>query len=232
MFLYIKINNILNKDKLIELQIQNYSDIRAFIVSLPIYGSDVILERFRPNRDKYSVGKIHESLIKIHMNTFCKRIDEKFHLEETMGDRKKKSINLNNNNIVNIDSPKSSNTNNYLFDFKKSKIPVSVKSSPVIQGEEFNKGLASDSSSNLSNIFKGYSIKYIKILGIVLFILTFLLPSNMFLIMIFQMDKIKRKIYFLRNGYLILNNMLYTKFYVTEGVLTNSMFFLFSYNNL
>ena len=77
---------------MIELQIQNYSDIRAFIVSLPIYGSDVILERFRPNRDKYSVGKIHESLIKIHMNTFCKRIDEKFHLEETMGDRKKRVL--------------------------------------------------------------------------------------------------------------------------------------------
>ena len=46
-----KNKNILTKDKLIELQVQNYSAIRAFIISLPIYGRDVILERFRPNGD-------------------------------------------------------------------------------------------------------------------------------------------------------------------------------------
>jgi len=222
-----KTNSILTKDKLIELQIQHFSSIRNFIVSLPIYGRDVILERFRPNGDKYSVGKIHESLIKIHMSTFCKRIDEKFHFGENMKNMKKKSIYLNANNNSNIDSPKSSNTNNYFFDFKKPSIPLSVKPSPAIQREEFNKGLSSDSSSTLSNIFKGYSIKYIKILGIVLFVLTFLLPSIMFIIMILQMDKIKRKIEFLNNGYLIFNNILYTKFYVTEGVLTNSMPFYF-----
>ena len=51
-----------------------------------------MLERFRPNGDKYSVGKVHESLIKIHMSTFCKRIDEKFHLKENMGNREKKSM--------------------------------------------------------------------------------------------------------------------------------------------
>ena len=220
-------NNILTKDKVIELQVQNYSSIRNFIVSLPIYGRDVILERFRPNGDKYSVGKVHESLIKIHMSAFCKRIDEKFNLGENMKNMKKKSITLNINNNSNIDSPKSSNTNNYLFDFKKSDLPLSVKSSPAIQGEEFNRGFSSDSSSTLSNIFKGYSIKYIKILGMALFLLTSLLTANMFIVMVVQLDKIKRKIEFLRNGYLILNNILYSKFYVTEGVLTNSMIFYF-----
>ena len=79
-----KINNILTKDKLIELQVENYTDIRNFIESLPIYGRDVILERFRPNGDKYSVGKVHESLIKIHMNIFFKRIDEQFNLGENI----------------------------------------------------------------------------------------------------------------------------------------------------
>jgi len=220
-----KNKNILNKDKINELQGQNYSSIRYFITSLPIYGKDVILERFRANGDKYSVGKIHESLIKIHMITFCKRIDEKFHLKEFM--RNRKSINLNINNNAYIDSPKSSNTNNYLFHSKDSSMASSVQSSPTIQGEELNKGITSDPSSNLSNIFKGYSIKYIRILGMILFFLTFLLPSNMFIIMVLQMDKIKRKIEFLRNGYLILNYILYSKFYVTEGVLANSMPFYF-----
>ena len=222
-----KNNNILNKDKLMELQVQNYYNIRAFIISLPIYGRDVILEKFRPNGDKYSVGKVHESLIKIQMNKFCKRIDENFHLEENMRIRKKKSINLNINNNVNIDSPKSSNTSNLLFHSKDSTKSSSKQSSPSIQGEESNKGVSSDSSSTLSNIFKGYSIKYIKILGVIFFFLTFLLPANMFIIIIFQMDKINRKIELLKKGHLILNCILYTKFYVTEGVLTNSLPFYY-----
>ena len=222
-----KTKNLLTKDKLIELQMQKYYIIRNFIFSLPIYGKDVILERFRPNGDKYSVGKINESLIKINMSNFLKNLDEKFHLKENIRNRKKKNINLNANNSINIDSPKSSNTNNYLFGSKKSTLPSSSQLSHAIQGVEFNKGPTSDSSSTLSNIFKGNSIKYIKILGVVLFLFTILLTLSMFLIMIFQMKRIKKKIEFLRNGHLILSYILYTKFYVTEGVITNSLYFYF-----
>ncbi len=68
---------------------------------------------------------------------------------------KKKSDKLNINNNTHIDSPKSSSTNNLLFPYKES---MSAQSSSTIQGEEFNKGLISDSSSTLSNIFKGNSI--------------------------------------------------------------------------
>ena len=115
----------------------------------------------------------------------------------------------------------------YLFGYKDSTISSLAKSSSDIQGEELNKGLSSDSSSNLSNIFKGYSIKYIKILGGISFLLTFLLPTNMFMMMIFQMNGMKRKMEFLRNGCLILIYMFYTKFFVTEGVLANSLPFYF-----
>jgi len=52
---------------------------------LPLYGKDVNLERFRPNGDKYSVGKVHMSLIKIQMSNFCKRVDEKLHLSPNLG---------------------------------------------------------------------------------------------------------------------------------------------------
>ena len=45
----------------------------------------------------------------------------------------------------------------------------------------------------------------------------------MFISIILQMDKMKRKIELLTNGYLILDYILYIKFYITEGVLTNSI---------
>ena len=67
-------------------------------------------------------GKIYDSLIKAHMSTFCKSIDEKFHFEENMRNRKSISLKVNN---ANINSPKSSNTNNYLFGSKDSTIPSS-----------------------------------------------------------------------------------------------------------
>jgi hypothetical protein len=54
-------------------------EIKNFIFSLPMYGGDVNLEKFRPTGDKYSASKIHESLLKIHISTFCKRIEETYH---------------------------------------------------------------------------------------------------------------------------------------------------------
>ena len=60
-----KNNNLLTKEKVIELQANNYIEIRNFVFDLPMYGSDVALEKFRPNGDRYSASKITESLIEI-----------------------------------------------------------------------------------------------------------------------------------------------------------------------
>ena len=109
---------------------------------MPIYGKDVYLERFRPNGDKYSVGKVPMSLIKIHMSNFLKRIDKKFQLEQNFGNKAKKSINLNINNNSHINSPKSTSTNNLLLPYK-SRVSTSKKSSYTIEGEYINKWLAS-----------------------------------------------------------------------------------------
>ena len=88
-------NNILTKEKILELHVLNYSDIRNFIFSLPIYGSDIALEKFRPNGDKYSASKITESLIKIQLSQFCKRLDERFHIDQNTKKKKNKIINDN-----------------------------------------------------------------------------------------------------------------------------------------
>ena len=89
-----KKNILLTKEKIIELQEHNYIDIKNFINSLPKYGKDVDLQRFTPNREKYSASKISESLIKIKQNQFCKLLEENFYLEKNL---KKKKI---KNNIL------------------------------------------------------------------------------------------------------------------------------------
>ena len=91
-----KNKNVLTKEKVTELQAHNYSDIRAFISSLPIYGKDVNLEKFRPNGEKYSCGKMPVSLIKINMSIFCKRLEEEFNLKQNLR-MPRKNIDLNFN---------------------------------------------------------------------------------------------------------------------------------------
>ena len=207
---------LLTKEKILELQVYNYLEIKNFIFSLPLYGSDVVLERFRPNGDKYSASKITESLIKIQISHFCKRIDEKFKVEENKIKKKNKNIHDINNHI---ESPKSSNTNNYLFSSTISSSQELSKPNSTLQNEEMNKGLSSDSSSTLTNIFKANTINYIKILINFTFIGTFILILIEFLITFNHINKLKKKIEFLKNSYIILNNMLYTKHFVTEGVI-------------
>ena len=213
-------NNILTKEKIIELQVFNHSDIRNFIFSLPIYGSDVALERFRPNGDKYSASKITESLIKIQLSHFCKRMEERLHLDQNFKKKKNKNI---NDSFNQIESPKSANTNNYLYSTNSSSLPETSHSSSNIQGEDLNKGLSSDSSTALSNIFKANTINYIKILINFTFLSTAALLFLEFFITIGHIKKLKRKINFLQNGYTILTNMLYTKHYITEGVVAQKL---------
>jgi hypothetical protein len=212
--------NILTKEKIAELQVHNYESIRNFIFSLPMYASDVGLERFRPNGEKYSASKISESLIKIKLNKFCKMLEDKYHIEQNMRKIKVKIPNLNNNQI---ESPKSSNTNNVLNPGYESSPASNNINSTGTQGEELNKGLTSDTSSTLSNVFKADSIKYIRILVFFTFIETLLLLVLEFVIMYHGLNRLKIKIDYVGKGFVILKDIVYIKLFVTEGVLANSL---------
>ena len=215
----------LTKEKILELQANNFIEIKNFIFSLPIYGSDVSLEKFRPNRDKYSASKITEPLIKIHLTDFCKRIDEVAGIEKIIKRKNKKNINQNNTQTI---SPISINNDNYLS--LENTSDEKVNSSSFVEKEDGNKGLLSDSSSSLSNIFKGNSIHYITYLFNLTFFLTLVLLLIEFLVTYNHLNKLESKIYYMNNGYKILNNIFYTKHFITEGVLTNSVSFYFPAN--
>ena len=208
----------LTKEKILELQTRNYIEIKNFIFSLPLYGSDVALERFRPNGDKYSASKITESLIKIHLTDFCKRLDEVVGIDKILKRKNKKNVNQG------IAQPLSStiiSNDNYFTSENNSPSSAQIKSYALMEKEEGNKGLISDSSSSLSNLFKGNTINYISYLIDSTFILTVILIIIEFLITYNHLKKIKSKVDYVSNGYRILNNILYAKHFVTEGVLSN-----------
>jgi hypothetical protein len=201
----------LTKEKILELQVQNYPEIKNFIYSLPIYGSDVGLEKFRPNGEKYSAYKMTESLIRIQVNNFCKRVDEKLRLDQNFKRKKNKNI---SSNVSHINSPHTSNNDNYLMSPNESSLNNASRQSSNMQGEDANKGLISDTSSTLANIFKSNTINYIKILSRLIFFGTFILILIDFLIVYKNLYELKKKINILQNGYIILNDMLYTKYFL------------------
>ena len=216
----------LTKEKILELQGCNSFEIKKFISSLPLYdATEIALERFMPNGEKYSASKITESLINIQVSNFCKRIDEKVGSEQLMNMKKKHNIINKEENAINLESPKSASINNLLIQNNSSASNTSsvASTSASSQGEEVNKGIISDSSSTLVNLFKVESINYIKILVGLSFLCIILLVVIEFIVVYRHINNIKVKIDFLHNGFIILNDLLYTKFFLTEGVLFNGM---------
>ena len=210
-----KIKNILTKEKILELQVHHFTEIKNFIFSLPIYSLDVSLEKFSPNGAKYSASKLTDSLIRMHVSSFCKRINEIHNFEQNIKMR-------NNNDLINnsyLNSPKSSSFNNLLISPKASSHSVPSPAPVVNQGEDINKGIISDSSSTLINLFKANSIEYIRILVFITFFSIIILIIISFIIVYKYFNNMKTKIDFLKNGFIILDDLLYTKFFVTEGIL-------------
>ena len=91
------------------------------------------------------------------------------------------------------------------------------------QKEEMNKGISSDSSSALSNVFTSYSVKYLGLLMLVNFSLFIILVTLEFIVKYRHINKIIMKIDFLHSGYKLTNNLLYAKFFITEGVIANTL---------
>ena len=180
---------VLTKEKLNEIQGEDYIFINNVINSLPFYGKDVQLERYRPNKEKYPVGKIQEPNIKIIVSKFCKEIEKKKNII------KKLNFGNNSNNLNDeLESPKKNISDNLT--------------------REFN----TDTSTSLSNIFNAKSIYYIKLLSLLIIILIIALIILEFIMTYFKLNDIKARIEYLEYGYQLLSIMVYIKYFISEAV--------------
>ena len=115
----------LTKEKLMEIQTKDSKEIENFINQLTFYGEDVFMEKHRPNKEKYSIGKGKEPLIKISTDKFIKRIEKNISSNPELmmrykGIKNDESRNRENNmNIINHEF--SSDTSNFLANIFKSK---------------------------------------------------------------------------------------------------------------
>ena len=204
-----KIDVILSKEKILELQGQDYLYIKNFIFSLPFHGMEISLEKHRPNREKYSAGKMTEPLIKIEVSKFIKRIEDKILSNPNLFKKlRQSSIKHNTPNELNF-------INNELIDSPKSTKKENNK-------DDLNKDM-SDVSSKLSKLFDNYSINLFAIVSFALYGLIMIFSIVEFVVTYRQMNEIERNLDFFEKGTNLTNIMLYTKYFLTEAVISNKL---------
>ena len=208
-----KIENQLTKEKIIEMQNRKSEDVKNFIFTLPFYGNEISLEKHRPNKEKYPVGKAQEPVIKISISSFIKRIDEKLKAHPDLRKRVEAKQNAENNlDPNNANSNVSSTTTNNLSNL----------STNENSNNSFSNEFSTDTSASLSNIFNEKSVTYITIFSLISFILICGIISAEFAISLKSIYDSDARMGYMDKAFKILNTLVYTKFFITEAILAQS----------
>ena len=197
---------VLTKEKINELQGENYFNIKNFINNLTFFGRDVQLEKHRPNRERYPVGRIQEPSIKILIANFCNNLQKRegFRLPNMSGSY--------NNNLNERGENKKNSSEKKLSD-------------------DLNKEFSTDIATSFSNIFNAKSIFYIKLLSLCIIVLIIIFIILEFIFTFIHLNDIKARIDYLEYGYQLLSNMLYIKYFISEAVFANEIPKRFHDNN-
>ena len=200
---------VITKERLIELRTKDSNIIKNFIFSLPFHGHDVSLERHRPNRERYPVGRPQEPNIKIEVGHFIKSIEEKIKNTPELMRRLREGNKEDSSNqaLANAAGTAASGSP-----------PPEEKTA-----EELSREFSSDTSSSLANIFNAKSITYIKATSGVIFFVICTFMTLEFILSYLHIKSISNYTHYMDNGYKLLNNILYTKYFLTEAIIANSI---------
>ena len=200
---------VITKERLLELQTRDSNGVKNFIFSLPFHGNDVSLERHRPNRERYPVGRPQEPNIKIEIGHFIKSIEEKIKNTPELMRRLREGNKEDSSNQALANAAGSNASGNP---------PQEEKTA-----EELSREFSSDTSSSLANIFNAKSITYIKVTSGIIFFVICAFMTLEFILTYINIRSISNYTHYMDNGYKLLNNILYTKYFLTEAIISNNI---------
>jgi len=202
----------LTKDKIIELQSRNWKGIEEFIKILPFYGDEISLLKHRPNGEQYSSGKAQEPLIKISVSNFVKRINVKLKENPSLY---KKLKNIQNKNVSNENEKNNDISKNYITSQQNE-----INNKEI---EEINRDASGDTSFTLMNILNIKSTQIIKFVDYIIYgFINISIIIEFILAYLFLIDN-KKRFQYLSYTFDLLNNLAYSKYAITEGVLASSL---------
>ena len=213
-----KIEDIyLTKESIIELQNKTSKDINDFINSIKYFGQDIVLEKHRPNKERYLVGKRTEPNIKIQISSFIKKIEEKIKNYPEIS-----KTYYQNRRQMNQNSPQ--RNKNHLK--RENQVIINVVKENNNNNHNINNNISNEANNeitlSLNNIFNEKSVTYIKITTVFMFILMIILISLEFAFSLYYTKKCGKYLKYLDDSYILLNSFMYTKFFITEVILSQN----------
>ena len=209
-----KVEIMLTKVRILELQTRDSNGIKTFINSLPFYGSDISLIKHRPNKERYPAGHIQEPLIKIDLSKYTKRIESKIRENPEFFRKFKNRQTEEKNNDIN-------NNNSLKTPFTVPEIKANENNTKETEGTD--KEISNNNSFSLINIFDVKSIKLIKYSDYCVYLLVSALAVFEFISNFLFLKSNNTRYSYLKNSYNLLNDLAYTKYFITEAILYNNI---------
>ena len=201
----------ITKDKIFELQSKDSSGIKSFINLLPFYGSDISLIKHRPNKELYPSGKAQEPQIKIDVSKYVKLVETKlkenpklFKMIKNMQKEQK------SNNEENIPIKQ-----NFLAD------EIKQNENKNINVEDINKDFSGNANVSLINIINISSIRAVKIVDFFIYFFVISILTVHFILIYDFFQKCSKRYKYLNYSYQLLNDIIYIKYFVSEGIYLN-----------
>ena len=206
----------ITKDKILDLQTKDSNGIKSFINILPFFGNEISLIKHRPNKEQYPAGKAQEPQIKIDVSKYTKLIESK--LRENPKLYKK---------IKNIQKGQKLNKDEENLEIKQDFINEEIKEEEDknvgIGNININRDLTANGNVSLINVINISSIHTIKIIDffIYFFVITIITVHFILTYNYFQKNS-KIHSYFVYS-YQLLDDIVYIKYIVSEGIYLNEI---------
>ena len=199
---------VITKDKIFELQSKDSNGIKSFINLLPFYGSDISLIKHRPNKELYPTGKAQEPQIKIDMSKYVKLVETK--LKENpklfkMIKNMQKEQKTNNEESIPIKQ-------NFLSD------EIKQNETKNINVEDINRDFSGNANVSLINVINISSIRLVKIVDFFIYFFVIGLTTVHFILIYDFFQKSSKRYKYFNYSYQLLNDIVYIKYYVSEGI--------------
>jgi hypothetical protein len=220
-----KKKNPLTKEAIMALKFKDSETVRAFILNLPFYGSDINLTRKSPNGSDFRVGFGFEPNIKISVASHIHKIDKIYAVDKKNLNKIKKEMfakrhtlesNLFNDNKLdeNLEDNKEGD-NNKEGDEKKEN--ENDKDNNILDSN-----LGFNSNAHLKSIFSKKSFYFLQICSIIYFIILICLYISEFILTYNKFNQLKDNVNYSEVQFEILSSLMYCKFFLTEAVLAQN----------
>ena len=205
---------VITKDKILDLQTKDSNGIKSFINMLPFFGNEISLIKHRPNREQYPAGKAQEPQIKIDASKYTKLIDSKLKENPKLYKR-----------IKNMQKEQRNNNEDENIPIKENFMNEDIKQdeNKGILMDDINRNFSTTANVSLINVINISSIQLVKVVDFFIYFFVIVITTLHFILTYDFFQKNSKRFTYFKYSYQLLNDVIYVKYFVSEGIYINEV---------